>query len=136
MLEVAFTAKDFSVPYDPPERDPRDGDRASRVYLTMHRIHGEHRARVVDESGEILDIHPADVPDVEYLPAWGDSLDRLEVGEVELPEGAIIVDAVTAGVIVGVADNLSDNNRANFLNRPIVSMGYIAWTLVGGVKRG
>lgn len=127
-MSVSFVTKSLE-PYTAPEPDPRDSESASRTYLTMHRIHGEHCARVVGpaEAGgfEALDTHPADALGTVDLDLPRSRRPPAAV----LPEGAQVVDAATAGVIVAVADALNDTNRAKFLAMDLAMMGHVAWEL-------
>lgn len=128
-MSVTFVTK-TPGPYTAPDPDPRDSEAASRTYLTIHRIHGEHTARVVgwqeDGGGYVaLDIHPADALGTVDL----DLPKNRRPKAAKLPESAMVVDAASAGVIVGVADALNDTNRAKFLAMDIVRMAHVAWEL-------
>ena len=116
-MSVQFVAVDpKSVQeYEAPPRDPRDSDLADRRYRTFHRMAGEFQAGVVDDTGRLLDEHPADA---------------LERGPYQLTRGRWIVDANTAGLIVQIADKLNDVNRERYLESPVPQMCDWAWKLV------
>jgi len=113
--------------YTPPARDPRDDDRAARVYASCHYIGTMFSAKTVGPDGMILDIHPADAVtlDDEDPARWEQDPDA----RARLPEGSMVMDANTARLITQIADAVNDKNRAMFLGMDLARMGTVAWKL-------
>lgn len=124
--------KSYSPPSDylPKPRDPRDDDRAARVYASCHYIRTMHQARTLGPDGAMLDIHPADAVDLddEDEQRW----DQDQEARARLPAGSVVMDALSAGIILQVADALGDQNRARFLALELGKMGRVAWRLANG----
>lgn len=103
---MAFERYTPPATYTPPARDPRDSDYAHSAYAAMHKIATEFQAAKLDAvDGRVVALD------------WS-------------AKSGVLVDANTARLVVQIADNLNDENRAKFLAMDVPQMGIIAWKLV------
>lgn len=64
---------------------------------------------------------------------WGAEDDQ-GMEEIVGPEGAVVLDLVTAGMLVQIHDALSPTNREKFASMPLTKAVDVGWKLVARVK--